>query len=127
MCEERGSGIDKVVSYVELFQLPAPQFLVTENHTRTVLFAYKPLREMGKDHKIIACYQHACLCYVSNREMTNSSLRQRFGIDDQNAAIASRIIGDTVDSGLVRLHDLASTSRKHARYIPFWATSAAVN
>jgi predicted HTH transcriptional regulator len=127
MCEERGSGIDKVIFHVEVFQLPAPEFLVTENHTRAVLFAYKPLRDMSKEDKIRACYQHACLCYVSNREMTNSTLRQRFGIDDKNAAIASRIIGDAVESGLIRLHDPSSASRKHARYVPYWASSAAGN
>lgn len=124
MCEERGSGIDKVVFHVELFQLPAPEFLVTENHTRAVLFAYKPLNEMSKDDKIRACYQHACLCYVSSKEMTNSSLRARFGIEDKNSAIASRIISDTVDSKLIRLHDPTSNSKKHARYVPYWAASS---
>lgn len=123
MCEERGSGIDKVVFHVELFQLPAPEFLVTENHTKAVLFAYKPLKEMSKDDRIRACYQHACLCYVSNREMTNSTIRQRFGIEEQNAAIASRVIGDTVDAGLIRLYDPERSSRRHFRYVPFWASS----
>ncbi|MBX9668539.1 MAG: putative DNA binding domain-containing protein [Candidatus Obscuribacterales bacterium] len=123
MCEERGSGIDKVVFHVELFQLPAPEFLVTENHTKAVLFAYKPLNEMSKEDKIRACYQHACLCYVSNKEMSNSTLRERFGIEDKNSAIASRIIGDTVDSKLIRPHDPSSNSRKHSRYVPYWAAS----
>lgn len=123
MCEERGSGIDKVIFQVELFQLPAPEFLVTENHTKAVLFAYKPLKDMSKDDRIRACYQHACLCYVSNREMTNTTLRHRFGIDDHNAAIASRIIGDTVDVNLIRLYDPARSSRRHFRYIPYWAAS----
>ena len=120
ICEERGSGIDKVVFHVELFQLPAPEFLVTENHTKAILFAYKPLKDMSKDDKVRACYQHACLCYVSNLEMTNATLRKRFGIEDQNAALASRILGDTVDSGLIRPYDPSSTSRKHSRYVPYW-------
>jgi ATP-dependent DNA helicase RecG len=125
MCEERGSGIDKVIFQVELFQLPAPEFLVSENHTKAVLFAYKPLKEMSRDDKIRACYQHACLRYVSNREMTNSTIRQRFGIDTQNAANASRIISDTVEAGLIRLHDPSRSSRRHFRYVPYWVSSAA--
>ena len=43
ICEERGSGIDKVITQIELFQLPAPIFEVPEGFTRTVLFAHRPL------------------------------------------------------------------------------------
>ena len=39
ICEERGSGIDKVVSQIELFQLPAPLFEVPDGFTRAVMFA----------------------------------------------------------------------------------------
>ena len=46
ICEERGSGIDKVVFETELHQLPAPFFEMAENATRAVLFAHKELREM---------------------------------------------------------------------------------
>ena len=41
ICEEKGSGIDKVVSAAEVFQLPAPDFRVDEIRTTTVLFAYQ--------------------------------------------------------------------------------------
>jgi ATP-dependent DNA helicase RecG len=30
ICEERGSGIDKVIAHVELYQLPPPDFTVTD-------------------------------------------------------------------------------------------------
>lgn len=121
ICEERGSGIDKVVFYVELFQLPAPDFMVTENHTKVILFAPKSLAEMSKKDRIRACYQHAALQYVSNQQMTNASLRKRFSISAQNAAIASRIIAETLEEGLVKSADPENRSRKHATYIPFWA------
>jgi ATP-dependent DNA helicase RecG len=39
VCEERGSGIDKVVFNTEVFQLPAPIFEATGDATRAVLFA----------------------------------------------------------------------------------------
>lgn len=39
VCEERGSGIDKVVFQTELYQLPAPIFEVVDDSTRSVLFA----------------------------------------------------------------------------------------
>ena len=121
ICEERGSGIDKVIFEVELFQLPAPEFKVTENHTRVVMYAPRKLTQMSKSNKIRACYQHACLQVVSNLRMTDATLRKRFNIADQNYSIASRIIGDTVAEELIKPFDAGSTSRKHAQYVPFWA------
>src|SRR6185295_11392633 len=84
VCEERGSGIDKVIDAVEVFQLPAPDFSVTHQHTRAVLYAYKKLNDMSRADRIRACYQHAGLQYVSNNQMTNASLRRRFSIKDEN-------------------------------------------
>jgi ATP-dependent DNA helicase RecG len=53
--------------------------------------------------------------------MTNASLRMRFGISDANAAMASRIIAETLETGLIKPYDPENRSRKHARYVPFWA------
>jgi ATP-dependent DNA helicase RecG len=121
ICEERGSGIDKVVFNAELFQLPAPDFQVTDRHTRAVLYAYRELGDMSREDRIRACYQHAALQYVSNAQMTNASLRQRFSISDQNYAMASRIIADTLTAGLIKPFDPENRSKKHAKYVPFWA------
>lgn len=94
---------------------------MTQKHTKAILFAQKELTKMDKKDKIRACYQHACLRYVSNDQMTNASLRERFSIEDKNYPMASRIIADTMNAGLVKPHDPESTSRKHAKYVPFWA------
>jgi predicted HTH transcriptional regulator len=120
ICEERGSGIDKVVFQTEVYQLPAPMFEVAEEHTRVVLFAPKALNDMDKNDRIRACYLHACLKYVNRDFMTNSSLRQRFGIEAHNSAIASRIIRVTIEAGFVRLYD-PNMSRKYTKYVPFWS------
>ena len=121
ICEERGSGIDKVVFHIEAFQLPAPDFRIDTTHTRVVLFAHRNWAAMNKSDRIRACYQHCCLLYVSNQVMTNSTLRNRFQISESDYPVASRIIRDTIDAGLARLEDPASKSKKHARYVPFWA------
>lgn len=47
ICEERGSGVDKVVSQTEAYQLPAPLFEVPDGSTRAVLFAHRPLDRDG--------------------------------------------------------------------------------
>ena len=121
ICEERGSGIDKVIFECEFFQLPAPEFIAEDIYTRATLFAHKELRKMDKHDKMRACYQHCCLKYVSNEFMTNSTLRDRFKIEAKNYAIVSRIISDTIESGLIKDYDPTSNSRKYAKYVPFWA------
>lgn len=121
VCEERGTGIDKVISAAEMFQLPAPDFQVSDLHTRAVLFAPRTLSEMSRRDRIRACFQHAALLHVSNRQMTNATLRERFDIAEKNYAMASRIIADTIDAELIKPFDPTNRSRKHARYIPYWA------
>lgn len=78
ICEEKGSGIDKVVQEAEAYQLPAPDFRVGEHRTSVVLFAHLEFDEMDRNNRIRACYQHCCLRYVMNEQMTNQSLRERF-------------------------------------------------
>jgi ATP-dependent DNA helicase RecG len=120
ICEERGSGIDKVVFQTEFYQLPAPMFEVTEEHTRAILFAPKALNEMEKNDRIRACYLHSCLKYVNRDFMTNTTLRERFGIEARNAAIASRIMRETIEAGLIRPYE-TQMSKKYAKYVPFWS------
>jgi len=121
ICEERGSGVDKVVFETEFYQLPAPLFEATEGHTRATLFAHKPFGEMDKADRIRACYLHSCLQHVKRQQMTNTSLRERFGIDESNRAQVSRVLRDTLAAGLIVLSNPDSESRRHARYTPFWA------
>ncbi len=120
VCEERGSGVDKVVFETERYQLPAPVFEETDEHTRCVLFAHREFREMDKEDRVRATYLHACLRYVQRDHMTNSTLRDRFGIEEKNSAMASRIIKDALEAGVIRQFD-ESASRKYMKYVPWWA------
>ena len=120
VCEERGSGVDKVVFQTEFYQLPAPLFETTDEHTRAVLFAYREFKEMDKADRIRACYLHACLRYVQRDYMTNTTLRERFGIDEKNSSMVSRIIKDAIEAGLIRCHDETVGSRAR-KYLPKWA------
>jgi ATP-dependent DNA helicase RecG len=121
ICEEKGSGIDKVVSAAEMFQLPAPDFRVGDTRTTTVLFAHQDFADMSKTDRIRACYQHCCLLYVSNKRMSNQTLRERFRLSESQAATVSLIIGATKEAGLIKTDQSESTSSRYARYLPFWA------
>jgi len=121
ICEEKGSGVDKVVDSAEVYQLPAPDFRVGERHTISVLFAHKPFDAMDRADRIRACYQHCCLRYVMNEKMSNQSLRERFKLPEPKAETVSRIIRDTMDAKLIKLDDPDNTSKRYARYAPYWA------
>jgi predicted HTH transcriptional regulator len=123
ICEERGSGIDKVVAETESFQLPAPLFEVRGDATRAVLFAHRTLDKMDREDRIRACYLHACLKYVSNDQLTNASVRARFRIDEKNSAIASRLIKEAVEAGVIVAVN-PDAGRKFMRYVPSWAAPA---
>lgn len=122
ICEERGSGWDKVVFQTEFYQLPAPLPEATGDHTRVVLFAPRPLTKMDKADRIRAVYLHACLRYVSRQHMTNTTVRERFGIDTKNSALASRLIREAVEAGTVLPYD-SDAAPKLMRYVPVWAAA----
>lgn len=120
VCEERGSGVDKVVFQTEMYQLPAPQFETVDDNTRAILFAHKPFRTMDRDERVRACYLHSCLKYVSHEFMTNTSLRERFNIEQHNSADASRIIREALKENMIKPYD-DGASKKYMKYKPYWA------
>ena len=119
ICEEKGSGMDKTVFSLELYQLPPLRFQVQENRTTATVFSYRKFADIDKEERIRACYQHACLRYVSNEKMNNQSLRARLGIEDKNYPMASRIIKDTLDAKLIKEENPDGGARHN--YIPYWA------
>lgn len=118
LCEEQGTGIDKVLTAVELHQLPPPDFRTEAEAVRVVFFAPRRFAEMTPEERVRACYQHAALKYESGQRMTNATLRDRLGIDSHNASQASVIIRQTLDADLVRPAD---PEHPRAGYVPFWA------
>lgn len=121
ICEEKGSGMDKVVFQIEFYQLPAYDVQIQEKHTKVILYSYIPFARMSKEDRIRACYQHACLCYVTNEKMTNATLRKRLQIDAKNYPMVSKIIKETRDANMIKESDSDNKSRKYASYLPYWA------
>jgi len=121
ICEEKSSGIDRVVEAVEMMQLPAPEFLVDYQRTVVVLHGPRAFRDMNGSDRVRACYQHCVLQYVLRRQMTNQSLRARFGLPAHNSNTVSQVITATIEQGLVKSDPNAQDSRRYAKYIPEWA------
>lgn len=118
MCEEQGSGLDKVIYLVEVFQLPAPLFRTDENSMQIILYAPRSFADMTQDERVRACYFHAVLRFLSGDKMKNATLCTRLGIDPKNAAQASGVINKTLKAGLIRYAD---ADHPRAGYVPHWA------
>lgn len=122
ICEERGSGIDKVFRSVESYQLPSPRFEQSETYLTVTLFSYKDVKEMSREERVRACFQHACLLRVTNTVMTNATLRARFKLGDSasDSVFVSSIIGDTLKAGFIKPVDSLQAKRS-SKYLPYWA------
>lgn len=120
ICEELGTGWDKIVISCELEQLPAPRIELYEESTKVTLFSEIPFSNLSMDEKLWSCYMHACVLYVQGEQVTNSSLRNRFGVPQSSSGSISRLIKEAVAAGIIKPLD-PSTSNKHMKYIPNWA------
>ena len=119
MCEEQGSGLDKVFTDVEISRLPAPLLKATENAMQVVLYGPRTFAEMSADERIKACYWHSVLKFVSGgKRMKNSTLRKRLGIAKKNAAQATVVINKALKAGLIKYAD---EEHPKAGYHPSWA------
>ena len=120
-CERRGSGIDRAVAAIEAMHLPAARIAKEEMCTRVTLFPHKEINDMTKEEKIEACYQHACLVNEDGMSMNNQSVRERFNLKKTQSSVASRIIADTQEAGLIKAANTDIVSKKFMTYVPYYA------
>jgi len=118
MCEEQGSGLDKVFREVEVFQLPAPLLKANETSMQVVMYGPRTFAEMSGEERVRACYFHAVLQFMAGERMKNTTLCQRFGIDTRNAAQASGVLKRALEAGLIKYAD---EDHPRAGYHPWWA------
>ena len=115
ICEEAGTGIDKVVESVELFQLPAPEFIKENKFVKIILYGHRDFKNMTKEDRIRACWQHCALRYVSRQFMTNTTLRERFNLKGKSDYVrVSKIIRACIERGQIKQDE-------PRRYIPAWS------
>lgn len=124
ICEERGTGWDKIAMSCELMELPSPRIRGYDTGTRVTLYSERPFARISMEDREWACYMHACLRYINedttSTYMTNSSLRQRFGLGQQSQPLISKLIKRTMEMKLIKPLD-PSTAPRYMKYIPIWA------
>ena len=121
ICEERGSGYDKIIEATAKNELLAPRIENQNNQfTKAVLFAKVPFEMTTKEDRVRTCYMQACLAYVNYEAVSNGDIRKLFGLSDQEMTKASRLIQNTIDAGLIKAVD-PETAPRYKKYIPYWA------
>lgn len=100
--------------------LPAPRIDLYEENTKVTLYAEMPFSSLSAEDKLWACYLHACVKQVENEQLTNTSLRERFGLKSSSSGSVSRLIKEAVNMKLIKPLD-PETAPRYMRYIPYWA------
>ncbi|CAN7777048.1 putative DNA binding domain-containing protein [Variovorax sp. LjRoot175] len=120
ICEERGTGFQKIVRTIELFGLPPLVLAPQENAFRVTIGAPRKFTDMSMTERIEACYQHAALQYLSSQTLTNTTLRGRFKLNEKQRNQVTNLISDAVGAGRIKRKDLGA-GKKFAEYVPYWA------
>ena len=55
------------------------------------------------------------------KTVTNTSLRDRFGLKDSSAGSISRLIKDAMEKHRIKALD-PQTAKRYMRYVPIWAS-----
>lgn len=120
MCEELGRGWDRMVISCELQKLPAPRIQIYQESTKVFLFSHLDFTNIPMEDKIWATYLHACVKFIEGNALTNSSLRERFGVAESSSGSISRLIKEALNKQIIRPVD-PTTAPRYMRYIPIWA------
>jgi predicted HTH transcriptional regulator len=120
LCEERGGGIDKTILAMEGMSLPALEFFASENSFRVVLPGPKPFADLSKEDKVWACFCHCVVRWLQNDYMSNTTLRARFSLPDEEYQAVSSVIANAKEAGRIVAAD-ANQGNRNARYVPYWA------
>ncbi len=120
LCEERGTGFQKVVTAEELYGLPPVSFVPAENAFKVVLYKPRRFGEMSQSERIEAAYQHSILKYLSSGSLTNTRLRERLKMSERKRNEVTNLIAEAISAGRIKRKD-PDSANKFAEYIPYWA------
>ncbi|MDD3124317.1 MAG: ATP-binding protein [Candidatus Kapabacteria bacterium] len=120
VCEELGRGWDRMVISCELQQVPSPRIQVYQESTKVSLFSRTDFTNISIEDKLWSTYLHSCIQFVQGETLTNSSLRNRFGLKESSSGSVSRLIKEALNNKQIKAVD-PNTAPRYMKYIPIWA------
>ncbi len=121
LCEERGSGIDKIVMALEHEHTAPIRIDALFKSTSVTLPFHREFADMSSEERLRCCAEHCVISYLNRRYMTNTSLRERFGLDSSYVHVISQLIQLAVKEQLIK--PLTTETRRNRCYIPVWSES----
>lgn len=120
MCEDEGSGMDKVFAKFEECSLPAPQLLASQHSMGVTARGPCNFGQMANDERINTCYWHCVLKYEIDRDVMHmSSLYKRFCVE---SSADKRKVNTVVQNALrLKLIRQAVAGDRKSGYMPNWA------
>ena len=91
----------------------------TVKSTSVTLPFHREFTDMSTDERLRCCAEHCVICYINRRCMTNTSLRERFGLDNSYVHVISQLIQLAVKEQ--RIKPLSAETRRTRSYIPIWS------
>jgi len=88
--------------------------------TKVTLYSKVDFDMTTKEDRIRTCYMIACMAFVTSEAITNTDIRNAFGLEEKDKVKASRIIRDTLDVKLIKPMN-PETAPRYMKYVPFWA------
>lgn len=119
MCEPQGLGLDKALGALEATHATSMRFDALPNATRVVIPYLKTFKNMTHDEKLRSCVIHCALRFVNSQGMTNTSLRERFGLSKDAVLPISQLIRRALKKELIK--QVPATSKRNSQYVPIWA------
>lgn len=121
MCENRGSGIQRLLSENEIHRRADPEFQVVSSLTKARITGKQNFTSLTLEERAWAVFMHASFKYECGTHMTNATFRERYGLTKARTALVTNAISAAIEYGMIRLYDESSQSRRYAKYVPFWA------
>ena len=84
------------------------------------LFSHYEFSNIPLEDKLWAAYMHACVKYVEGDALTNSSLRERFGLNESSSGSVSRLLKEATIKKMIKPLD-PTTAPRYMKYLPIWA------
>src|SRR5262249_15648911 len=92
MCENRGSGIQRLLSEKEKHRRADPEFQVVRSLTKARITGKQNFTSLTLEERLWAVFMHTSFRYESGGYMTNATFRERYGLGKAKTALVTNAI-----------------------------------
>ena len=120
LAEHATSGVEKVVAAIEESKSSPPEFKFQDGFTDVKLYRNADYKTMSSSTRKTAGHQHCLLRHARKSVMTNASLRERFGLNEDARKEIAQLLKELVEDQKIKPAPGRPGAKKSAGYIPYW-------